>query len=152
MRIPKLSHAGLAASQFQPREARRAIGRGARARRTSMGRQPRNANSPQPCPCRGRPGPTLSPVPVPSRAKAPRSLDWRLTIAALSVALPPIFVTLILVGWIAHDDRAAKSNMLIAEVHSLADAVTNQIDVYLAMAKDCRGSSLLINGDLDGIR
>lgn len=88
------------------------------------------------------------PVGGSSRTLPPRSLSWHLGFAALSVALPLIVVTLILVGWVARSDREAKRTLLVGDAHALADAVAGQIATYFVLSRSLASSSLLLHGDL----
>jgi PAS domain S-box-containing protein len=82
--------------------------------------------------------------------EASRPLSWHLGVATLKVMLPLIAVALILVGWIARDERQAKEALLVRQTHSLADAVALQIDRYFVLANALSHSSWLERADLAG--
>jgi PAS domain S-box-containing protein len=84
------------------------------------------------------------------REGAPRPLSWHLGAATLKVMLPLIAVALLMVGWIAHDERQAKEALLVSQAHSLADAVALQIDRYFVLSNALSHSSLLQRADLAG--
>ena len=52
-----------------------------------------------------------------------RSLSWRLGLSTLAAVLPLAAFALIMVGWIAHNEREAERRMLVGDAYSLAKAV-----------------------------
>jgi PAS domain S-box-containing protein len=83
-------------------------------------------------------------------AKASRPLSWHLGVATLRVVLPLIAVALLMVGWIARDERQAKEALLVGQARSLADAAALQIDRYFVLSNALSHSSWLQRADLVG--
>ena len=57
-----------------------------------------------------------------------RSLNWRLGLSTLAAVLPLAAFALIMVGWIAHNEREAERRMLVGDAYSLAKAVGREIN------------------------
>jgi PAS domain S-box-containing protein len=79
-----------------------------------------------------------------------RSLSWRLGVSTLVIALPLVIFALIMVGWIAHDEREAEKKQLIGDAYAFADTVGREINAYFLLSAALSHSKLLQNGDLTG--
>jgi PAS domain S-box-containing protein len=79
-----------------------------------------------------------------------RSLSWRLGVSTLAVVLPLVIFALLMVGWIARDEREAERNELISDSYAFADAVGREINAYFLLSAALSHSSHLQHGDLTG--
>ena len=79
-----------------------------------------------------------------------RSLSWRLGVSTLVIVLPLVVFALIMVGWIAHNEREAEQNRLIGDAYAFADTVGRQINAYFLLSAALSHSRLLQHGDLTG--
>jgi two-component sensor histidine kinase len=79
-----------------------------------------------------------------------RSLSWRLGVSTLAIVLPLVIFALIMVGWIAHDEREAERNDLIGDAYAFADAVGREVNAYFLLSAALSHSSHLQHGDLTG--
>jgi PAS domain S-box-containing protein len=79
-----------------------------------------------------------------------RSLSWRLGVSTLAIVLPLVIFALVMVGWIAHDEREAERNELIGDSYAFADAVGREINAYFLLSAALSHSSHLQHGDLAG--
>lgn len=79
-----------------------------------------------------------------------RSLSWRLGVSTLVIVLPLVLFALLMVGWIAHDEREAERNELIGDANAFADTVGREINAYFLLSAAPSHSSLLQHGDLTG--
>ena len=79
-----------------------------------------------------------------------RSLSWRLGVSTLVIVLPLVVFALIMVGWIAHDEREAERNELIGDAYAFADTVGREINAYFLLSAALSHSRLLQHGDLTG--
>jgi hypothetical protein len=79
-----------------------------------------------------------------------RSLSRRLGVSTLVIVLPFVVFALIMVGWIAHNEREAEQNLLIGDAYALADTVGRQINAYFLLSAALSHSRLLQHGDLTG--
>ena len=79
-----------------------------------------------------------------------RSLSWRLGVSTLVIVLPLVLFALLMVGWIAHDEREAERNELIGDANAFADTVGREINAYFLLSAALSHSSLLQHGDLTG--
>ncbi len=79
-----------------------------------------------------------------------RSLSWRLGVSMLVIVLPLVLFALIMVGWIAHDEREQERNELIGDAYAFADTVGREINTYFLLSAALSHSKLLQNGDLTG--
>jgi hypothetical protein len=70
--------------------------------------------------------------------------------STLAVVLPLAAFALIMVGWIAHSERAAERRRLIGDANALADAVGREIDSYFLLSAALSHSSALQHGQLTG--
>jgi PAS domain S-box-containing protein len=78
-----------------------------------------------------------------------RSLVWRLSNAALVIALPLVILTFVLVAFVANEDRQAKRALLVSAAHALAGVIELQIDKYFVLSNALSHSVLLASGDID---
>jgi two-component sensor histidine kinase len=81
-----------------------------------------------------------------------RSLVWRLSNGALAVALPLILLTLVLVAFVANEERQAKRALLVSAAHALANVVELQVDKSVVLANALSHSALLAAADVDGFQ
>src|SRR3984957_16772931 len=79
-----------------------------------------------------------------------RSLSWRLGVSALVIVLPLAVFALIMVGWIARNEREAEQNRLIGDAYAFADTVGRQLNAYFLLSAALSDSRLLQHGDLTG--
>src|SRR3984957_2084331 len=79
-----------------------------------------------------------------------RSLSWRLGVSALVIVLPLAVFALIMVGWIARNQREAEQNLLIGDAYAFADTVGRQLNAYFLLSAALSHSRLLQHGDLTG--
>ena len=79
-----------------------------------------------------------------------RSLNWRLGLSTLAAVLPLAAFALIMVGWIAHNEREAERRMLVDDAHSLAKAVGREINAHFLLSAALLHSGPLQHGDLPG--
>jgi PAS domain S-box-containing protein len=79
-----------------------------------------------------------------------RSLSWRLGVSTLVIVLPLVVFALLMVGWIAHDEREAERNELIGDAYALGDTVGREINAYFLLAAALSHSRPLQHGDLTG--
>jgi len=79
-----------------------------------------------------------------------RSLSWRLGVSTLLIVLPLAVFALIMVGWIARNEREAEQNHLIGDAYAFADTVGRQVNAYFLLSAALSHSSLLQHGDLAG--
>ena len=79
-----------------------------------------------------------------------RSLSWRLGVSTLVIVLPLVVFALLMVGWIAHDEREAQRNELIGDAYALADTVGREINAYFLLSAALSHSRPLQQGDLTG--
>src|ERR1700733_3561630 len=79
-----------------------------------------------------------------------RSLSWRLGVSTLVIVLPLVVFALIMVGWIAHDEREAEREQLIGDAYAFADTVGREINAYFLLSAALSHSKLLQRGDLTG--
>jgi PAS domain S-box-containing protein len=79
-----------------------------------------------------------------------RSLSWRLGVSTLVIVLPLVIFALIMVGWIAHDEREAEKKQLIGDAYAFADTVGREINAYFLLSAALSHSKLLQHGDLTG--
>ena len=79
-----------------------------------------------------------------------RSLSWRLGVSSLVIVLPLSLFALMMVGWIAHDEREAERSGLIGDAHAFADTVEREINAYFLLSAALSHSKLLERGDLAG--
>ncbi len=79
-----------------------------------------------------------------------RSLSWRLGLSTLVIVLPLVIFALIMVGWIAHDEREARKKELIGDAYAFADTVGRDINAYFLLSAALSHSKLLQRGDLAG--
>jgi PAS domain S-box-containing protein len=79
-----------------------------------------------------------------------RSLSWRLGVSTLVIVLPLVIFALIMVGWIAHNEREAEQNRLIGNAYAFADTVGREINAYFLLSAALSHSRLLQHGDLTG--
>jgi PAS domain S-box-containing protein len=77
-----------------------------------------------------------------------RSLSWRLGVSTLAIVLPLVIFALIMVAWIAHDEREAERNELIGDAYAFADAVEREVNSYFLLSAALSHSSHLQHGDL----
>ena len=63
-----------------------------------------------------------------------RSLSWRLGVSTLVIVLPLVIFALIMVAWIAHDEREAERNELIGDAYAFADTVGREINAYFLLS------------------
>jgi two-component sensor histidine kinase len=81
-----------------------------------------------------------------------RSLVWRLSNAALAVALPLVILTLVLVAFVANEERQAKRALLVSAAHALANVIELQVDRSIVLANALSHSALLAAADVDGFQ
>ena len=79
-----------------------------------------------------------------------RSLSWRLGVSTLVIVLPLVLFALMMVGWIAHDEREAERKQLIGNAYGFADTVGREINAYFLLSAALSHSKLLQRGDLAG--
>ena len=79
-----------------------------------------------------------------------RSLSWRLGLSTLAAVLPLAAFALIMVGWIAHNEREAERRMLVGDAYSLAKAVGREINADFLLSAALSHSGPLQHGDLPG--
>jgi PAS domain S-box-containing protein len=79
-----------------------------------------------------------------------RSLSWRLGVSTLVIVLPLAVFALIMVGWIARNEREAEQNRLIGDAYAFADTVGRQLNAYFLLSAALSHSRLLQHGDLTG--
>jgi PAS domain S-box-containing protein len=79
-----------------------------------------------------------------------RSLSWRLGVSTLIIVLPLVVFALIMVGWIARNEREAEQNRLIGDAYAFADTVGRQLNAYFLLSAALSHSRLLQHGDLTG--
>ena len=79
-----------------------------------------------------------------------RSLSWRLGVSTLVIVLPLVLFALLMVGWIAHDEREVERNELIGDAYALADTVGREINAYFLLSAALSHSRPLQHGDLAG--
>ncbi len=79
-----------------------------------------------------------------------RSLSWRLGVSTLVIVLPLVLFALIMVGWIAHNEREQERNELIGDAYAFADTVGREINTYFLLSAALSHSRLLQHGDLAG--
>ncbi len=79
-----------------------------------------------------------------------RSLSWRLGASTLVIVLPLALFALIMVGWIARNEREAAQNQLIGDAHAFADTVGREINAYFLLSAALSHSRQLQHGDLTG--
>jgi PAS domain S-box-containing protein len=79
-----------------------------------------------------------------------RSLSWRLGVSTLVIVLPLAVFALIMVGWIARNEREAEQNRLIGDAYAFADTVGRQLNAYFLLSAALSDSRLLQHGDLTG--
>ena len=79
-----------------------------------------------------------------------RSLSWRLGVSTLVIVLPLVVFALIMVGWIAHDQREAERKQLIGDAYAFADTVGREVNAYFLLSAALAHSKLLQRGDLTG--
>ena len=79
-----------------------------------------------------------------------RSLSWRLGLSTLAAVLPLAAFALIMVGWIAHNEREAERRMLVGDAYSLAKAVGGEINADFLLSAALAHSGPLQHGDLPG--
>ena len=79
-----------------------------------------------------------------------RSLSWRLGVSTLVIVLPLVAFALIMVGWIAHDEREAERKQLIGDAYAFADTVGREVNAYFLLSAALSHSKLLQRGDLTG--
>jgi PAS domain S-box-containing protein len=79
-----------------------------------------------------------------------RSLSWRLGVSTLVIVLPLAVFALIMVGWIARNEREAEQNRLIGDAYAFADSVGRQLNAYFLLSAALSHSRLLQHGDLTG--
>ena len=79
-----------------------------------------------------------------------RSLNWRLGLSTLAAVLPLAAFALIMVGWIAHNERDAERRMLVGDAYSLAKAVGREINADFLLSAALSHSGALQHRDLPG--
>ena len=79
-----------------------------------------------------------------------RSLSWRLGVSTLVIVLPLVVFALIMVGWIAHDQREAERKQLIGDAYAFADTVGREVNAYFLLSAALSHSKLLQRGDFTG--
>ena len=79
-----------------------------------------------------------------------RSLSWRLGVSTLVIVLPLAVFALIMVGWIARNEREAEQNQLIGDAYAFADTVGRHLNAYFLLSAALSHSRLLQRGDLPG--
>ncbi len=79
-----------------------------------------------------------------------RSLSWLLGVSTLVIVLPLVIFALIMVGWIAHDEREAERKQLIGDAYAFADTVGREINAYFLLSAALSHSQMLQRGDLAG--
>ncbi len=79
-----------------------------------------------------------------------RSLGWLLAVSTLVIVLPFVVFALIMVAWIAHDEREAEKKQLIGDAYAFADTVGREINAYFLLSAALSHSKLLQRGDLTG--
>jgi PAS domain S-box-containing protein len=79
-----------------------------------------------------------------------RSLSWRLGVSTLVIALPFVAFALIMVEWIARNERDAEQKQLIGDAYALADTAGRQINTYFLLSAALSHSRLLQHGDIKG--
>ena len=79
-----------------------------------------------------------------------RSLSWLLGVSTLVIVLPLVLFALIMVAWIAHDEREAEQKQLIGDAYAFADTVGREINSYFLLSAALAHSKLLQRGDLTG--
>ena len=79
-----------------------------------------------------------------------RSLSWRLGVSTLVIVLPLAVFAVIMVGWIARNEREAEQNLLIGDAYAFADTVGRQLNAYFLLSAALSHSRLLQHGDLTG--
>jgi PAS domain S-box-containing protein len=79
-----------------------------------------------------------------------RSLSWRLGVSTLVIVLPLAVFALIMVGWIARNEREAEQNQLIGDAYAFADTVGRHLNAYFLLSAALSHSRLLQHGDLPG--
>jgi PAS domain S-box-containing protein len=79
-----------------------------------------------------------------------RSLSWRLGVSTLIIVLPLVAFALMMVGWIAHDEREAQRNQLVGDAYAFADTVERQVNAYFLLSAALSHSRLLQHSDLTG--
>jgi PAS domain S-box-containing protein len=79
-----------------------------------------------------------------------RSLSWRLGVSTLVIVLPLVIFAMVMVGWIAHDERQAEQRQLIGDAYAFADTVGREINAYFLLSAALSHSKLLQRGDLTG--
>jgi PAS domain S-box-containing protein len=79
-----------------------------------------------------------------------RSLSWRLGVSTLVIVLPLVIFALMMVAWIAHDEREAERNELIGDAYAFADTVGREINAYFLLSAALSHSRPLQQGDLSG--
>ena len=79
-----------------------------------------------------------------------RSLSWRLGVSTLVIVLPLAVFALIMVGWIARNEREAEQNLLIGDAYAFADTVGRELNAYFLLSAALSHSRLLQHGDLTG--
>jgi PAS domain S-box-containing protein len=79
-----------------------------------------------------------------------RSLSWRLGVSTLVIVLPLVVFALMMVAWIAHDEREAEKKQLIGDAYAFADTVGREINAYFLLSAALSHSKLLQGGDLSG--
>jgi two-component sensor histidine kinase len=79
-----------------------------------------------------------------------RSLSWRLGVSTLVIVLPLVIFALMMVGWIAQDEREAERKQLIGDAYAFADTVGREINAYFLLSAALSHSKLLQGGDLAG--
>jgi PAS domain S-box-containing protein len=77
-----------------------------------------------------------------------RSLSWRLGVSTLVIVLPLVIFALLMVGWIAYDEREKERNELIGDAYAFADSVGREIHAYLLLSAALSQSRVLQEGDL----
>ena len=77
-----------------------------------------------------------------------RSLSWRLGVSTLVIVLPFALFALIMVGWIAHNERENDKNELIGDAYAFADTVGREINTYFMLSAALSHSKQLQQGDL----
>ena len=77
-----------------------------------------------------------------------RSLSWRLGVSTLIIVLPLVVFALMMVAWIAHDEREAEREQLIGDAYAFADTVGREINAYFLLSAALSHSKLLQRGDL----
>jgi PAS domain S-box-containing protein len=77
-----------------------------------------------------------------------RSLSWRLGVMTLVIVLPLAVFALIMVGWIARNERQAEQNQLMGDAYAFADTVGREINTYFLLSAALSHSKILQHGDL----